>query len=192
MKKGLLVLTIILAVTLALSGMLFAQAKKGPAADGKSVWDFIQKGKYQSWKTWPGTESQYAGPEPHGAFLTTYVNPVAFDSIKAKKGKFADGAMIVQDNFGKDKKLKFIDVMYKVKGYNPGGGDWFWGAVQAQRQGGPGGQDRRVHQVPRGPEDKRLRLHEQDEVEKKRAAAQERLPADTAKKSEKQGSLRAA
>jgi hypothetical protein len=126
MKKGLIVLAIVLTVTLVLSGMLFAQAKKGPAADGKSVWDFIQKGKYQSWKMWPGTEAQYAGPEPHGAFLTTYVNPVAFDSIKAKKGKFADGALIVQENFGKDKKLKFIDVMYKVKGYNPQGGDWYW------------------------------------------------------------------
>ncbi len=43
--------------------------------------------------------------------------------------------MIVQDNFGKDKKLKFIDVMYKVKGYNPKGGDWFWAQYQAQRQG---------------------------------------------------------
>ena len=126
MKKGLLVFTIVLAITVALTGMLFAQAKKGPAADGKAVWDFIQNGKYQSWKMWPGTEPQYKGPEPHGAFLTTYVNQVAFDSIKAKKGKFADGAMIVQDNFDKNKKLKHVDVMYKVKGYNPKGGDWFW------------------------------------------------------------------
>nr|MCU0555452.1 hypothetical protein [Syntrophales bacterium] len=100
MKKGLIVLTIALTVTLALTGMLFAQAKKagtpGPAADGKALWDFIQKEKYQSWKMWPGTEPLYKGPEPHGAFLTTYVNQAAFDSIKAKKGKFADGAMIVQ------------------------------------------------------------------------------------------------
>src|SRR5512136_2144004 len=126
MKKILVALTIVLTVSLILSGMLFAQAKKGPAADGKAVWDFVQKEKYQGWKMWPGTEAQYQGPEPHGAFLTTYVNQVAFDSIKAKKGKFGDGAMIVQENFGKDKKLKFVDVMYKGKGYNPGGGDWFW------------------------------------------------------------------
>ena len=81
MKKGLIVLAIVLTVTLVLSGMLFAQAKKaagpGPAADGKSVWDFIQKGKYQSWKMWPGTEAQYKGPGPHGEVLTTYVSPVA-------------------------------------------------------------------------------------------------------------------
>ena len=68
MKKGLLVFAIVLTVTLALSGMLFAQAKKGPATDGKSVWDFIQKEKYQSWKMWPGTEAQYQGPSPTGRF----------------------------------------------------------------------------------------------------------------------------
>jgi hypothetical protein len=130
MKKSLIVLAIVLTVTLVLSGMLFAQAKKGPAANGKSVWDFIQNQKYQSWKMWPGTEVQYKGPDPHGAFLTTYVNQTAFDSIKAKKGKFADGSMIVQDNFGKDKKLKWVDVMYKVKGYNAAGGDWFWAQIK--------------------------------------------------------------
>ncbi len=85
MKKGLLVLTIVFIVTLILSGMLFAQAKKGPAADGKSVWDFIQKEKYQGWKMWPGTEAQYQGPEPHGAFLTTYVNPAALTPSRARR-----------------------------------------------------------------------------------------------------------
>ncbi|NLX32033.1 MAG: hypothetical protein GXY78_09920, partial [Deltaproteobacteria bacterium] len=48
MKKGFLVFAIVFAVTLVLTGMLFAQAKKGPAADGKALWDFIQKEKYQS------------------------------------------------------------------------------------------------------------------------------------------------
>jgi hypothetical protein len=126
MKKEWLVLAIVLTVTLVLTGMLFAQAKKGPAADGAAVWNFVQKNNYQGWKMWPGTDAQYKGPEPHGAFLTTYVNQTAFDSIKARKGKFADGSLIVQDNFDKNKKLKWIDVMYKVKGYNPGSGDWFW------------------------------------------------------------------
>ena len=60
MKKGLVVFTIVLAVTLALTGMLFAQAKKGPAADGKALWDFIQKEKYQSWKMWPGKQRRPA------------------------------------------------------------------------------------------------------------------------------------
>ena len=71
-------------------------------------------------------DAHVSGPEPHGAFLTTYVNDAALKSIGAKKGKFLDGAIIAQDNFSKDKKLKFISVMYKVKGYNAKDGDWFW------------------------------------------------------------------
>lgn len=111
-------------------GSANAQEKKGAPgipANGKAVWEYIQKEGYsKKWKMWPGTTSMYPGPEPHGAFLTTYVNEPALKAITGKKGKFPPGAMIVQDNYGKDKKLKFIAVMYKVKGYDPQGGDWFW------------------------------------------------------------------
>jgi hypothetical protein len=59
-------------------------------AAGASVWDYLKKeGFAKSWKMWPGTTALYQGPEPHGAFLTTYVNDVALESINAKKGKFA-------------------------------------------------------------------------------------------------------
>ncbi|MEN6319945.1 MAG: cytochrome P460 family protein [Syntrophaceae bacterium] len=117
------------------SGIIFAQGKKGEtAAGGKAiaataaaVWDHLKKEGYSTkWKKWPGTTDMYPGPEPHGAFLTTYVNDTALKAITGKKGKFPDGAIIAQDNFSKNKKLKFISVMYKVKGYNPQGGDWFW------------------------------------------------------------------
>ena len=37
------------------------------------------------------------------------------------------GAIIVKENYGKDKKtLMAITPMYKLKGYNPEAGDWFW------------------------------------------------------------------
>jgi hypothetical protein len=37
------------------------------------------------------------------------------------------GAMIVKENYGPDKKtLMAVTPMYKVKGYNPDAGDWFW------------------------------------------------------------------
>ena len=39
-----------------------------------------------------------------------------------------EGAIIVKENYGKDQKtLMAITPMYRVKGYNPEGGDWFWG-----------------------------------------------------------------
>jgi len=133
-KKLLFVLFCIIGVFL-FSGIIFAQGKKGKttaegkavAPSGAAVWEHLQKEGYSAtWKRWPGTAEIYPGPEPHGAFLTTYVNDNALKSITGKKGKFAEGSIIAQNNFSKNKKLKFIAVMYKVKGYNPQGGDWFW------------------------------------------------------------------
>jgi Cytochrome P460 len=128
MKKTMFLILLLIVLSLVFSGMILAQAKGGAvAATGASVWDYVKKQAYaKNWKMWPGTTPMYQGPEPHGAFLTTYVNDVALKSIGAKKGNFADGAIIAQDNFSKDKKLKFISVMYKVKGYNAKEGDWFW------------------------------------------------------------------
>ena len=36
------------------------------------------------------------------------------------------GTIVVKENYTSAKKLAAITVMYKVKGYNPGAGDWFW------------------------------------------------------------------
>lgn len=37
------------------------------------------------------------------------------------------GAILVKENYGKDKKnLLAITPMYKVKGFNPEGDDWYW------------------------------------------------------------------
>lgn len=133
MKKNHLLIVLIVIVSLVFSGIILAQTKKEKtggsaiAATGAGIWDHLKKEVYaKKWKMWPGTTVMYAGPEPHGAFLTTYVNDAALKAITGKKGKFPDGAMIAQDNFSKDKKLKFISVMYKVKGYNQKEGDWFW------------------------------------------------------------------
>jgi len=38
-----------------------------------------------------------------------------------------EGAIIVKENYGKDKKtLMAVTPMYRIKGYNPEGGDWYW------------------------------------------------------------------
>ncbi|HET6461779.1 MAG TPA: cytochrome P460 family protein [Syntrophales bacterium] len=129
MKKIVFWVIFVIVLSLVFSGIILAQGKKGGAvsAAGTSVWDHLKKeGFAKSWKMWPGTTAMYQGPEPHGAFLTTYVNEVALTSINAKKGRFSDGAIIAQENYSKDKKLKFIAVMYKVKVYNPHDGNWFW------------------------------------------------------------------
>jgi hypothetical protein len=135
MRKTTVVLVSLLCLTLAFSVFVFTastQAKMGkgkemPAANGKALWDYLKKENYaKHWKMWPGKKALYPGKEPHGALLTTYVNKIAYEAIKGKKGQLPDGSIIVKENYTADKKLAALTVMYKVKGYNPAAGDWFW------------------------------------------------------------------
>lgn len=97
-----------------------------PGADAGKLYEYIIKLKpYNAWELWPGKGKQYKGTEPHGALLTTYINDTAYDSVKKKKF-MTDGAIIVKENYTADKKFVALSVMYKVKGYNPEAGDWFW------------------------------------------------------------------
>jgi hypothetical protein len=96
-------------------------------ASGAALWDHIKKKDYtKGWKMWPGKTALYKGTEPHGTLLTTYVNGRAYKAIEAKKGMLPYGSIIVKENYSPDKKLMALTVMYKVKGYNPQAGDWFW------------------------------------------------------------------
>ena len=99
-----------------------------PQADAAALWNYItQQNPYTQWHYFPGKEGLYPGQSPHGAYLKVYVNDLAYEA--AKKGEpMPDGAIIVKENYGKDKTtLMAITPMYKVEGYNPEGGDWFWG-----------------------------------------------------------------
>ncbi len=98
-----------------------------PGPDAVKLYEYITKGNpYDKWELWPGKGRLYEGKEPHGSFLTTYVNNHAYFSVKDKKGKMADASIIVKENYSAEKKLSALTVMYKIKGYNPSAGDWFW------------------------------------------------------------------
>ena len=102
--------------------------EKLPPTDAKEVWSYItQTNPFKSWGHWPGYDDIYPGKSPHGAYLKLYANPAALKA--AREGKpMPDGAIIVKENYGKDKTtLMAVTPMYRVKGYNPEGGDWFWG-----------------------------------------------------------------
>ena len=83
------------------------------------------KPSYDTWKLCPGTGRFLASEEPHGSFVTIHLNNIAQGSIKNPEG-MADGSVIVSEKYTSDKKLDSLSVMYKIKGYNPEGGDWFW------------------------------------------------------------------
>jgi hypothetical protein len=80
---------------------------------------------YRSWPAWPGKAELTPGKEPHGAFMTTYVNPAALGSIVSRSG-MAYGSLLVTENYTAQKKFSGLMVMLRIKGYNPPGGDWYW------------------------------------------------------------------
>jgi len=97
-----------------------------PGPDAAALYKYItQLDAYTRWQLWPGKGKLYKGKEPHGSLLTTYVNETAHRSAKDKTA-MTDGAIIVKENYTSDKKMAALTVMFKIKGYNPASGDWFW------------------------------------------------------------------
>ncbi len=112
-------------------GIIFGEKTMMPIPSAGDVRQhIIGHSPYKTWYKWPGKGALYTGKEPHGALLTTYVNDIALDSIKEMKG-MKNNAIIVKENHAPNKKLVAVSVMYKVKGYNPEGGDWFWAQYDA-------------------------------------------------------------
>jgi len=98
-----------------------------PAPDADKTWMWITKvSPYTGYKFWPDKDGFYEGTEPHGAILRTFVNPRAYTDITEKKGMFSHGAVIVKENYNKDKNLMAITIMRKIKGYDPEHNDWYW------------------------------------------------------------------
>jgi len=125
MRKYLCAIFVLVCI-LGFSGSLL-RAGDVPPADAAKVWSFItQTNPYLGWGFWPGYTEIYPGKSPHGKFLKLYANSLALKAARAGK-PMPDGAIIVKENYGEDKKtLMAITPMYKVNGYNPEAGDWFW------------------------------------------------------------------
>ncbi|MBW2504934.1 MAG: cytochrome P460 family protein [Deltaproteobacteria bacterium] len=98
-----------------------------PEAEGQALIEYVTKtNNYQNWPLWPGTNKLYEGQHPHGSFLTTYVNKLAFEAIEGRAGTLPKGSVVVKENYSSEKKLTAVTVMYKKPGFNPEAGDWFW------------------------------------------------------------------
>ena len=133
---------IVLSTFFALQAVAAADMHKNlPAAEGEALWTYIDDtNPYEKWEMWPGYSGMYPGKSPHGAHLKLYANNIAIKA--AREGKpMPYGSILVKENYGKDKKtLMAITPMYKVKGYSPEAGDWFWakygpkGKIQAAGQ----------------------------------------------------------
>jgi Cytochrome P460 len=111
------------------AGDVPAVVSQYPAPDttGAAIWAHIQGADYSAnWTIWPGKGQFYAGNQPHGMLLTTYMNDVALEAFNAKTGSMPDGAIIVKENYMPDSTLAAVTVMYKRSGYNAEHNDWFF------------------------------------------------------------------
>ncbi|MBW2187734.1 MAG: hypothetical protein JRG71_15530 [Deltaproteobacteria bacterium] len=102
MKKTVFFLLLVLIAGLGLIGC--KDEKVVPQVSGAEFYQYItQTDDYKSWQMWPAKNELYPGTQPHGAFLTTYVNEIAFKAIEQQAGTLPDGAIVVKENFSPDK-----------------------------------------------------------------------------------------
>lgn len=95
-----------------------------PGADAEALCQYVLKeDPYTKWGFWPDHKGLQEGDAPHAPQHKVYVNSIGLNGKKAPAGF---GTIVVKENIGKDNKLKALTVMYKVEGFNPEAGDWFW------------------------------------------------------------------
>lgn len=139
-----MLLTGVLALALSVFGFwtssqVAAQGDLPDPEDTQAVWNYITEANpYSEWGTWP--EPQFEGylqsGAPHSKVVRMFVNETALDVASSFPGEMPDGSIIVKDNMTGESldspgDLGAVTVMYKVTGYNPDGGDWFWAKYQA-------------------------------------------------------------
>lgn len=109
-----------------------ARGTEWPDTTAQAVWEFLQSSGYaEEWPMWPGTDAYYEGTEPHGMLLTTYLNEAAHQAVEAGDSALPDSSFIVKENYAPDSTLAATTVMYRVSGYDPENGNWFWAKYAA-------------------------------------------------------------
>ncbi len=116
-----------------------------PDATGAALLDYIlHENPYTEWGSWNADRwNDYAdflvSGAPHGETVRIFVNDVALEAVNSGMfdGSLPNGSIVVKENYGGSVDMPgdvaALTVMYKVEGYNPDGGDWFY--VKASADG---------------------------------------------------------
>ncbi|MCF6148743.1 MAG: cytochrome P460 family protein [Candidatus Kuenenia sp.] len=119
----------------ALAALCFMPHKTGAAEvpftnetiNAQKLWEYMTKeNPYQHYPEWPGKEGIYESTMPPGDILRLYINDLALDTVVYKKGIFPNGSLLIKEIYTEEKKVSLLTVMYKAKGFNPKGNDWYW------------------------------------------------------------------
>lgn len=98
---------------------------------------------YKSWTPFPGQTKLAKSGDHSGSFVRSYYNDVAGGAIADWSGSFPDGAIMVKEQFEDDAGTKPVGhtVMWKVEGFDPAHGDWYWASF------GPSGEVQRAGSI---------------------------------------------
>ncbi|MGB2905918.1 MAG: cytochrome P460 family protein [Candidatus Aminicenantaceae bacterium] len=133
-KVGISVLTLAAVVILFMG---FGPTSEMPGPDAAALWEYITKeSPYKDWGFWDDHKDIQPGNSPHGPFHRVYVNEVL---LKTDGTPAPYGSIQVKESFDSNKKLTALTVMYKIEGFNPEGGDWFWARYSLDGKANPAG-----------------------------------------------------
>lgn len=113
-----------------------------PKATGVSLFTYVtDTSAYSEWGTWPADDfNDFSGlltsGAPHGGIVRIFVNDVALAAAEDFTGELPLGSIILKENYtgtmvDEPGDLDALTIMYKVEGYNPDQGDWYWLKVLA-------------------------------------------------------------
>ncbi|MBN1678856.1 MAG: hypothetical protein JW966_01100 [Anaerolineae bacterium] len=112
-----------------------AQEPDLPPPTAAGVWDYITtQNPYTAWGTWPADrwtdfEGVFESAMPYSTTVRLFVNAIALDAAHVDSTLPA-GSMLVLESYGgpvdAPGDMASISVMFKVPGYDPANGDWFW------------------------------------------------------------------
>lgn len=91
----------------------------------RSLWDFLVRPQspYTQWMPLPGKEGFRGVPGPHGPSVRLYANAVAQGDPKG----LPVTSILVLEDYAADRKTRTgINILYRVQGYDPKNGDWYW------------------------------------------------------------------
>jgi hypothetical protein len=91
----------------------------------EALWRYLagSQSPYTHWAPLPDKAGLRKGASPHGAFVRLYANGVAAADPKG----LPYGSIVVLEDYTADQKARTgINILYRVKGYDPKNGDWYW------------------------------------------------------------------
>lgn len=108
-----------------------------PEASGESLFTYVtETSPYNEWGTWPtDAYNDFSGlltsGAPHGGIVRVFVNDVALAAAEDFTGQLPAGSIVLKENYtgtmlDEPGELDALTIMYKVEGYNPDAGDWYW------------------------------------------------------------------